>query len=77
MLGCGRASTSAIRKRMDRGWGGRSPGSWSGTSSKSTMLVCGRASTFAILRRMGRILVEGRPVCGEELLPAGRLTVNA
>ena len=33
MLGCGQASTSAIRKRMDRGWAGRSPGSWSGTSS--------------------------------------------
>ena len=26
-LGCGPASTSAIRKRMDRSWGGRSPGS--------------------------------------------------
>jgi hypothetical protein len=27
------ASTSAMRKRMDRGSAGRSPGSWSGTSS--------------------------------------------
>jgi hypothetical protein len=29
MLACGRASTSVIRKRMDRGWAGRSPDSWS------------------------------------------------
>ena len=33
MPGCGRASTSAMRMRMDRSWGGRSPGSWSRTSS--------------------------------------------
>ena len=33
MPGCGQASTSAMRKRMDRSWGGRLPGSWSGTSS--------------------------------------------
>ena len=33
MLGCGRASTSAMRMRMDRSWDGRSPRFWSHTSS--------------------------------------------
>ena len=56
MLGCGRASISAIRKRMDRGWAGRSPGSWSGTSSsRSTERVVNNTPPA----RAGRDVLSG------------------
>jgi hypothetical protein len=57
MLGYGRASTSAMRMRMDRSWGGRSPGSWSGISSskstdQETLLDCIRIKDLSLVCRM-------------------------